>query len=157
MTQQQIVQLEDILGCDIERNMPPCLINVGAKWIVAQVKNSQKVLEIKPDYAKQYVHDQSLGVTGICVYGFSIAEPEKIEVRSFAPACGVNEDPVCGSGNGSVAAFIHHYNKSKDNLTIQSTQGRIAGRDGHLQLNIMNDSIFVGGNAITCINGTIFI
>lgn len=28
-----------------------------------------------------------------------------IEVRSFAPSCGIDEDGVCGSGNGAVAAF----------------------------------------------------
>ncbi|WP_408004474.1 PhzF family phenazine biosynthesis protein [Pseudomonas arcuscaelestis] len=31
-----------------------------------------------------------------------------VEVRAYAPACGVNEDPVCGSGNGAMAAFIRH-------------------------------------------------
>nr|WP_281353183.1 PhzF family phenazine biosynthesis protein [Paracoccus litorisediminis] len=31
--------------------------------------------------------------------------PAEIEVRSFAPSCGVNEDPFCGSGNGAVAAY----------------------------------------------------
>ena len=29
-----------------------------------------------------------------------------VEVRSFAPADGVPEDPVCGSGNGCVAVMI---------------------------------------------------
>jgi predicted PhzF superfamily epimerase YddE/YHI9 len=50
-------------------------------------------------------------VTGATVYGFheNNDEQKHIEVRSFAPAYGVNEDPVCGSGNGSVASFIRYY------------------------------------------------
>ncbi|MEX0445129.1 PhzF family phenazine biosynthesis protein [Xenorhabdus sp. SGI246] len=51
-----------------------------------------------------------MNVTGICLYGEQDRNNSlHIEVRSFAPVCGVNEDPVCGGGNGSVAAFIRHH------------------------------------------------
>ena len=53
------------------------------------------------------------------------AAAARIEVRAFARACGVNEDPVCGNGNGCVAAFIA----------------------------IGSERIRVGGMAVTCIDG----
>ena len=67
----------------------------------------------------------------------------------------MNEDPVCGSGNAAVAAFIsgtrqvEHFGNE-----LLSSQGAIMGREGLLRLSLGNDSIQVGGNAITCIDGT---
>jgi PhzF family phenazine biosynthesis protein len=78
----------------------------------------------------------------------------RIEVRAFAPAHGVDEDPVCGSGNGAVAAYLRHTGQldafGRDFL---SSQGAAVGRAGILHLTIGADAIKVGGNAVTCIDG----
>jgi predicted PhzF superfamily epimerase YddE/YHI9 len=48
-----------------------------------------------------------MGVTGVTAFGlYPPGSPAQVEVRSFAPADGVPEDPVCGSGNGCVASVI---------------------------------------------------
>lgn len=157
LTTTQVDDLENILGCILDRQLTPALIDVGARWIVAQTQDANAVLETCPNFSKLAIHDREKGITGICIYGFYPENPKThIEVRSFAPACSVNEDPVCGSGNGSVAAFIRHYSKELMAYnSIQSTQGRILGRDGHVSLQIFKDKILVGGSAVTCIEGKI--
>ena len=157
LSAEQIASIEKMIGCKINRSLLPALVDVGARWIVAQLSDASSVLKVSPDYVQLRQHDLAMGVTGICLYGeYSQQENRTIEVRSFAPACGVNEDPVCGSGNGSVAAFIRHH--GTDLLTplhVNASQGQVLGRDGKVLLIIDHDNIKVGGCAVTCIDGQI--
>ncbi len=154
---EQTEHLENILGCQLDRTLAPALIDVGARWIVAHTTGAEAVLATEPDYAKLSEHDTQMNITGICLYGAYCEGAEAdIEVRSFAPSCGVNEDPVCGSGNGSVAAFMRYHKVAViDNKIVHSSQGKRLGRLGSLRLSHSNGKIFVGGSAVTCINGTI--
>ncbi|MEI8614852.1 PhzF family phenazine biosynthesis protein [Shewanella sp. PP-He15 brown] len=155
LTSEQTESLETILGCQISRGFTPYLVDVGARWIVAQTDDAEQVLNTTPDYAALKQHDLSFNATGVCLYGYyPESELTRIEVRSFAPTCDVNEDPVCGSGNGAVAAFIRRHNLSLPiDGKIQSTQGQKLHRDGQLQLTITSDAIWVGGQAVTCVSG----
>lgn len=151
-------KLAEILKCEINTQWNATLVDVGARWVVLQAVNAQAVLDSQPDFAALKEHDLEMKVGGATVYGFyeNNDEQKRIEVRSFAPSIGINEDPVCGSGNGSVASFIRHYGiLPAQNDVVLSSQGRALGRDGQLQLNLYQDKILVGGTAVTCIDGTI--
>ncbi|MGV8004800.1 PhzF family phenazine biosynthesis protein [Photorhabdus temperata subsp. temperata] len=154
----QTDRLESILGCQLDRTLAPALIDVGARWIVAHTTGAEAVLAAEPDYTKLREHDIQMNITGICLYGsYQEGGEADIEVRSFAPSCGVNEDPVCGSGNGSVAAFMRYHKIAMINdKIVHSSQGKRLGRQGRLQLSHSDGKILVGGSAVTCINGTIF-
>ncbi|WP_387491772.1 PhzF family phenazine biosynthesis protein [Photorhabdus sp. RM96S] len=159
LSAEQIDRLESILSCPLDRALTPALIDVGARWIVAHTTGAEAVLAAEPDYAKLCEHDTQINVTGVCLYGAYCEGVEAdIEVRSFAPSCGVNEDPVCGSGNGSVAAFMRHHKVAMiDDKIVHSSQGKKLGRQGSVWLSHSDGKIFVGGGAVTCINGTITI
>lgn len=66
----------------------------------------ESLLALKPDLARSSNFERRLGATGISVFARYMGGTKAIEVRSFAPSCGVNEDPGCGSGNGSIAVFL---------------------------------------------------
>lgn len=64
--------------------------------------------------------------------------------------------PVCGSGNGSVDAYIRHTGQIGDfGNDFLATQGTTVGRAGVLKMTGAEDVIRVGSNAITYINGTL--
>lgn len=157
LTEPQIAKLEMILGISLDRKLTPALVDVGARWIVAHTSDVQMVLNTQPDFAALREHDLDLSVTGVCLYAeYPDTGSASIEVRSFAPACGVNEDPVCGSGNGSVAAFMRYHGvRLPENGLVCSSQGKMLTRDGKLHLQISNEKIWVGGQAVTCIEGII--
>ena len=157
LSPEQVDDLEKILRCPLDRSLPPALVDVGARWIVAHVADAKTVLNTSPDYSQLTAHDRALKITGVCLYGEHVSsEVMRIEVRSFAPSCGVNEDPVCGSGNGSVAAFMrHHAVDLPATGIVSSAQGQILGRDGKISLKISEGKILVGGEAVTCISGSI--
>ena len=154
----QTEKLAKILKCQIDIQWNAALVDVGARWIVLQAVNADAVLAAQPDFAALKQHDLEMKVGGATIYGFyeNNDEQKRIEVRSFAPSIGINEDPVCGSGNGSVASFIRYHGiLPAENDVVLSSQGQALGRDGQLQLNLYQDKILVGGSAVTCIDGTI--
>lgn len=154
----QTQKLAEILKCQIDTQWNAALVDVGARWVVLQAVNAEAVLATQPDFAALKQHDLEMKVGGATVYGFyeNNDEQKHIEVRSFAPSIGINEDPVCGSGNGSVASFIRYHGiLPAQNDQVLSSQGRVLGRDGQLQLNLYQDKILVGGSAVTCIDGII--
>lgn len=78
-----------------------------------------------------------------------------MEVRAFAPSCGVEEDPVCGSGNASVAAFQWERGLlPAGGVSYVAAQGRCVGRDGRVKVQVGADGqVRVGGSCITCMEG----
>ena len=110
--------------------------------------------QAKPDYVALAAADGEKSATGTCLFAAYDSGSADIEVRSFAPACGVNEDPVCGSGNGSVAAFMRfHRMPLIQRTSLLSSQGQKLGRAGRVHLDITPDAVKVGGAAVTCIDG----
>jgi PhzF family phenazine biosynthesis protein len=105
LTPDQVAELEAVIGQSVVREVAPAIVNVGAVWVVAQLPNAESVVRLKPDLARSAEFERRLGATGISVFGKHVSGEAAIEVRSFAPSCGIDEDPVCGSGNGSIAVF----------------------------------------------------
>lgn len=146
--------LEAILGC--KPKAQPGMVNVGPIWIIAQLEDADTVIGLRPDLAKLAELERRLGVTGVTVFGSHPSGEAAIEVRTFAPSSGVDEDPVCGSGNGSVAAFLWERGllpaSGKDYL---ATQGRRVGRDGRIAVNVdSKGGIRIGGSCVTCVDGS---
>lgn len=150
-------ELEAILGCAVSREARPRLIDVGARWIIAQLDSAAAVLACRPDMARMKLIEQEPQETGVTIFGAHPAgQPAGIEVRSFAPACGIDEDPVCGSGNGCVAAFIRDSGQvAQFGSQYLAAQGAAIGRTGLLRIAIDAARIQVGGMAVTCIDGRI--
>lgn len=151
----EVDELEAILGSQVCREFNPALIDVGARWIVAQLPNAQAVLSNQPDLQRMKAQDIKAKATGVVIFGeYDESAPARIEVRAFAPAHGVNEDPVCGSGNGSVGAFIRHTSQTaRFGGEFLASQGAVVGRAGLLRLTVSDHHIQVGGVAVTCIDG----
>jgi PhzF family phenazine biosynthesis protein len=152
---KQKAELEGILG--LELSDAPQLVDVGARWVVAKLKDAQAVLKVQPDLQRMRDQDVRGGYTGVIIYGSHPAgHPAQLELRAFAPAHGIGEDPVCGSGAGSMAALIRHTGQHKEiGSDLLASQGRLVGRAGVIRLQIEEGHIRVGGNAVTCIDGTL--
>ena len=157
LTEGEIAELEAILGCPVSRQAPPRLIDVGARWIVAQLADAQAVLASRPDFARMKIQDTKARATGVVVFGeYDAGAPARVEVRAFAPACGIDEDPVCGSGNGCMAAFIRASGQlARFGDRFVASQGMVVGRAGMLRIGIDAERIEVGGMSVTCIEGNL--
>jgi len=97
-----------------------------------------------------------LSIGGVTVFGAAGDGRSAIHVRSFAPAHGIPEDPVCGSGNISVAAYLQKSGQAgRYGENYVARQGMQLGRDGQVSIRFENGKILLGGSAVTCLEGTL--
>jgi PhzF family phenazine biosynthesis protein len=148
-------ELELALRTPVDRAASPARVDVGPVWIVASLGRADTVLKLEPDLQRLARLESRLGVTGTTLFGQYAGGPFDIEVRSFAPASGIPEDPVCGSGNAAVAAF----RRARGLLTgatgrYVARQGRRVGRDGQIRVHAPpHGAIAVGGHCVTVVEG----
>ena len=159
LSSRRVADLETSLGAEVVRQFNPCMVDVGARWVVAQLPNAEAVLSTRPNFERVKFLNLEDKTTGVVIFGeYPEGAHARIEVRAFAPAVGVVEDPVCGSGNGCVAAFIRHTGQTSHfGSEFLSSEGAILGRAGILRLSVAEDRIQVGGPAVTCIDGELTI
>jgi PhzF family phenazine biosynthesis protein len=142
-----------VMPSDIQR---AAIIDVGPVWFTVQLANGDAVRALAPDMGKLAALNP-IGITGVNVFGpYPRGGDADLEVRSFAPADGVPEDPVCGSGNGCVAALVR-----RDGVlnvrTYVASQGRCLGRDGQVTVEFDGSTIWLGGHAVTCVQGWLLV
>lgn len=146
-------RLLEALGRPLESSYVPLIIDVGPKWLVAKMASAHQLLELAPDFTALAELERSLGITGVTLYADL---PDGIEVRSFAPSQGVDEDPVCGSGNGAVAVFRQLRAEVSLGATYWASQGQCVGRRGRVDLEVTAEgAVWVGGACVTSVTGSL--
>lgn len=152
LTSVQISELSAILGAKVGEGA--AIVNVGPKWIIGQIENGEAVLNATPDFTAMKKFEQSISATGVTIFGKYEEGDDFIEVRSFAPSDNIDEDPVCGSGNGAVCAFMLKNGIVTPNFAYKARQGRAIGRDGQIFARIDEKSnIFIGGESVIGVKG----
>ena len=131
----------------------PQVVNVGPRWVIAELASVAVLDALKPDLASLADYDRKHRTTGLTV--FAVGPDQSLMVRSFAPADGVAEDPVCGSGNAAVAAYRMRLEQVVAGSSYAVSQGRQVGRDGKVQVRIEGDAIHVGGECVTVMEGVV--
>ncbi|HET7363424.1 MAG TPA: PhzF family phenazine biosynthesis protein [Burkholderiales bacterium] len=128
-------------------------VDVGPVWLVGEMTDARALAALKPDMTALAEWTTSLRASGVTVFAPS-GEPDcAIHVRSFAPAGGIMEDPVCGSGNISVAAYLRHFGRAQPSYVAR--QGMQLGRDGRVYMRVDGDDLWLGGEAVACVEGTL--
>ena len=87
-----------------EVTTPAVPVNVGPTWLVAQVSSVEALGAARPDLGAIASMSIERGLSGITAFAIdpTAGAEARLHVRSFAPADGIAEDPVCGSGNAAV-------------------------------------------------------
>jgi PhzF family phenazine biosynthesis protein len=152
---EDVTELEAVLGQSVVREIAPAIVDVGAVWIVAQLPDAGRVLALEPELARMGELERRLGATGVSVFGGHERGDAALEVRSFAPSCGVPEDPVCGSGNGAIAVFQVRRGLLREGGTAYvAAQGRRVGREGRVAVAVdATGRVSVGGACVSSIDG----
>ena len=142
------------LGGDAMLTALPVVIDVGPHWVIAQIESAQAVMDLAPDLAAMAAYNLATHTTGVTVFA---QDGDGLVVRSFAPTDGLIEDPVCGSGNGAVAAYRLLRGVIGDGSTYIARQGTAMGRDGYVHVRIEGSNIHIGGACVTCVDGSVLL
>jgi PhzF family phenazine biosynthesis protein len=128
-------------------------IDVGPVWLVGEMSDATALAALKPDMSSLAEWSTSLAATGITVFAVSGEPSSAVHVRAFAPAAGVPEDPVCGSCNICVAAYLRHFDRAEKSYIAR--QGMQLVREGRVHMRVDFQTIWLGGEAVACIEGMI--
>ena len=151
-TASQVAAVADGLGVSAADIQRAAIIDVGPVWFTVELVSGDAVRTLAPHMGKLAALNP-IGVTGVNVFGLDpTGGGADLEVRSFAPGDGIPEDPVCGSGNGCVAALVRRDGVLKARTYVAS-QGRCLGRDGRVTVRFDDITIWLGGHAVTCVEG----
>ena len=149
--QPRITPVTEAVGAEVVSKA--LRIDVGAVWVVAEVKDARTLADLKPDVPTVMKLSERHGLAGITLFAKSDDCVGAIHVRSFAPYHGIPEDPVCGTGNISVAAYLRHHGDERFGKAYVSRQGAQCGRDGRVYLRFDENDIYLGGGAVTTVDG----
>ncbi len=123
---------------------------------MADLGGAEAVAALAPDMRGLAELSSKFSIGGVTVYGAAADGQSAVHVRSFAPAHGIPEDPVCGSGNISVAAYLAQSGQgARFGGRYVARQGMQLGRDGLVSIRYGDGKIFLGGSAVTCVDGTL--
>lgn len=120
-------------------------VDNGPGWAVIQLATADEVLALDPDLS--LIPDSMVGAVGAYPEG----SPHAFELRAFAPAVNVPEDPVTGSLNASVAQWLTSTGQAPDRYTV--FQGTRLGRAGEITITVEDDTVWVGGATTVCFRG----
>jgi PhzF family phenazine biosynthesis protein len=127
---------------------PQELYKAGYGWTLAMMKSEKEVKNMKPHFS--LMKDS--------IYGDLIvtAESENPEydfcVRCFAPAVGIDEDPVTGSAHCALGPFWSEKTGKKDFKSHQ-----ISKREGVLKISLKGDRVEISGQAKTIFKADLFV
>jgi PhzF family phenazine biosynthesis protein len=144
----------DMLGCPVAAvAMHPIeVVSTGVPWTIVPLDALGTIEKLDPDLRliETVCRDnKSPGIT--C---FVPARQADYRLRTFAPGDGIVEDPVCGSGNGSVAAYIaRHLKRGETSFAYRAEQGIEMGRPGQVIAEVEGTAVRIGGRAVTVLEG----
>ena len=135
----------------------PLTVSVGVAWHVVPLASLEVVRSLEPDMTAHTALEARTGIA-TTVFCREAEDPEcAVRVRSFAPGSGIPEDPVCGSGNGCVGAYLAHTGLADLPLAYRAEQGIEMGRPGRADVRVEAGEhgliVQVGGRAVTLVSG----
>ena len=140
-----------------ESPVPTALRN-GPTWLFVRFEHESDVASLKPDMSALAKLSLDHSISGIAAFSFLDGGDFAVHIRCFAPAFGVPEDPVTGSANAALPAYlVHHGLLERTGREYVATQATEMGRDGRVPVRVLDDSgrAEIGGQAVTVIEGEI--
>jgi PhzF family phenazine biosynthesis protein len=176
-----LAQVASALGLKALQITAAQLLDNGPVWLGLLLDSPETVLQLLPNHQELAQLGIKVGVAGIYTAPSSHCAPliaranreaqaftqtkitvaaveatleADLEVRAFAACTGINEDPVTGSLNASLAQWLMADGFMPAHYT--ASQGLCMGRTGQVDLQRDAQSqVWVGGQSVTCIDGAV--
>jgi PhzF family phenazine biosynthesis protein len=166
------------LGLQTQQILASQRLDNGPVFLGLLLDSPETVLQLRPDHAALIRLNLKVGVAGIYADDSTQAPPligrinreaaafsqsptaqaaddtPLLEVRGFCAATGINEDPVTGSLNASLAQWLIGEGHLPERY--MASQGVCIGRAGHVHIHRdAAGQVWVGGQSVSCIDGNV--
>lgn len=132
------------------------LVDNGPHWIVCNLGEARAVRALQPDMAALAALCLRHEAVGVSVFGREHAGAAAMAVRAFCPADGIPEDPVTGSANAAIMAWLGaRGDRDGYGPAYRASQGREVGRDGLVEVthDAATGAVTIGGACAIGVRG----
>jgi PhzF family phenazine biosynthesis protein len=140
----------DALGLDPARVRDAAWLSNGFPQLVLLLDGADTVLALKPDHAAL----KGLAKVGVVAPHPAGSVPD-FELRFFAAAMGIDEDPVTGSLNANIARWL--IDSGRAPASYVASQGTAMGRAGRIHVHRDAEGTWIGGDVAPCVDGTVML
>jgi len=154
----QAERISAALGRKIAPSQPPTVFRNGPSWMFVRLEDTSEIAALEPDMAALAKLSREHEVSGVAAFALVEDAEFAVHIRCFAPAFRVPEDPVTGSANAGLPAYLaRHRLLERTGREYVATQGRELGRDGRVFVRVLDASgrAEIGGQAVTVVEGEI--
>ena len=157
-----IMRILNITLEEFENRMPI----VVANYLYVPIRRLHTIFSMKPNFfaMSQFLSNRNL--SGLSVFTTeTVDKTSHVHSRFFAPTLGINEDPVTGSANGPLGAYLFERGEvtpAGGVATIIGEQGDVIGRKGRVTIRLSVQgtqvtAVQIGGRAVTVVEGELLI
>ena len=140
-----LAQVADTLRIAVGDIVAAQWVDNGPGWLAVLLADDRSVLDLEPDPAS--MGQFKIGAVGPC----PADSDTEFEVRAFAS----REDPVTGSLNAGIAGWLIEAGIAPPRYV--ASQGARLRRRGRIYIEKVDDDIWVGGDTVVGVSGTVHI
>lgn len=140
-------------------------VSTGTPHLMLPVSTMRSLDRIKPDWDKLKALQKNSDYVSMSVFTRDTRDPTSdAQVRHFAPALGVYEDPVSGSAAGCLGSYLIRYGLMEPTRPVTSIvieQGHYVDRPGRIFVEVRGnqeqiEQVKVSGTGVVIFKGKLF-
>lgn len=144
---------------DLVQNLPIQVASTGHSKVMVPLKDKRRLDTLKPDMKALAAISEAIKCNGFFTFALT---PERQDIllagRMFAPAIGIDEDPVTGNANGPAAFYLHTHGALKQApldgvFSYSALQGEAMDKPGIIDINLFlkngaAEKVQIAGSAV---------
>ena len=148
---------------DLNPNCPIKIASTGHSKVMIGINERHRLDELQPDFPELKSISKLIDCKGYFVFCIEAGSEILAHGRMFAPAIGINEDPVTGNANGPLGGYLVHHDlvpTDSDLFQFRGKQGVRINRAGIIDVKVLlknsrPEVIKITGEAIIVFKTTI--
>lgn len=156
LVEDEILAALGLVRADVIDGLPIQEVSTGHSKVMVPIKSVQTLDGLTPDMDGLIAASEKIGCNGFFVFAFNDEGDSCLTSgRMFAPAIGIDEDPVTGNGNGPCGAYLSKHGRLPEQEVhfYLGRQGVAMGKEGVIEVTVRREdgevrSIQVGGTAV---------
>lgn len=125
---------------DLDDRCPVQTVSTGHSKVMIGIKNRERMNQLAPNFTALSELSRIINCNGYFVFTFDSDSKDILTYgRMFAPAVGINEDPVTGNAHGPLGAYLVHHrlvDASDGEFTFKGRQGEAINRLGTVEVRV---------------------
>jgi len=157
INKDELLKALNLKNEDLLENCKIQIVSTGHSKVMIGINHIDKLHSLQPNYTMLSKLSSTIKCNGYYVFTMNPEDNDiLIHGRMFAPAIGINEDPVTGNANGPLGAYLVHHNLVKHNNSVfkfKAKQGEAINRSGVIKVEVKIEDnepteVKVLGNAV---------